>query len=98
MDEKINLLYNEIKLLKQNNINSFDEKLKIMNNNIDKISLSLNKNKDNIINLINETDTITEYLKEKLLKQEKEHKIEIQKINNKIKEIISEKENFRKYK
>ena len=41
---------------------------------------------------------MTEYLKEKLLKQEKEHKIEIQKINNKIKEIISEKENFRKYK
>jgi hypothetical protein len=39
MDEKINLLYNETKLLKQNNLNSFDEKLKIMNNKLIKYLL-----------------------------------------------------------
>ena len=91
MDEKINILFNEIKLLKQNNKNSFDKKIKIMNNKIDNISIKINKKEDDIKNLINEKDIIIKDLKEKLLKQEKEHKIEIQKINNKIQEIISEK-------
>jgi len=83
MDEKINYLFNEIRLLKQKNANSFDEKIKVLNNKID-------KKEDDLKNLINEKDDIIKDLKEKLLKQEKEHKIQLQKINNKIQEIISE--------
>ena len=83
IDEKINFLFNEIKLLKQNNASSFDQKINIMNNKIDNISDTLNKKEDDIKNIINEKDSIIKDLKEKLLKQENE----IQKMNNKIQEI-----------
>ena len=97
IDEKINFLFNEIKLLKQNNASSFDQKINIMNNKIDNIYDTLNKKEDDIKNLINEKDSIIKDLKEKLLKQENEiqkKKSKIQEIKNIINELVLFKENI----
>ena len=80
-DDKINILYNQIKLLNYKNIDNnkqLDDNLEMKNiiKKIDKTNLNINKKEDDIKNIINEKD------------------LKIKELNTKIEQIINENKKF----
>ena len=75
-EDKYNLLFNEIKSLKNNNNNNFNnEKIEKMNNRINELENKIEQKNEEIKKIINEKDVIINDMKD-----------EIRKLNNKIKE------------
>ena len=74
-----------MKYLQHNNIGK-----KNLNDSINNLNFKINKNEDDIKNIINEKDIIIDEIKDKIIKQAKENKNEIQTINKKIEKIFEE--------
>ena len=87
IEDKINILFNHIKLLQKSNQTNHDSNLVNSNSKINDLKLVINKKEDDLKNIINEKDLEIEKLKDKLIDQEniiKNNTLKIKEIQNEL--------------
>ena len=85
-EDKYNLLFNEIKSLKNNNNNNFNnEKIEKMNNRINELENKIEQKNEEIKKIISEKDVIINDMKDEIRKLNNKIKVKIRKILKKVK-------------
>jgi len=83
VNDKFNLLYNEIQLIKnKENENNISEYMKNINKKLDKYDIMINKKEDDIKNNLTEKDIQIENINNTLLLNDKNYKIKFEEIIN----------------
>ena len=89
VDDKFNMLYNQFKLLKNNNIDN--DKLNEMNNKINELNTKLEQKDKEIKDILNQKDNVINEMNKKIINQESR----IKDLENKNINIFNENENLK---
>ena len=80
VDDKFNMLYNQFKLIKNNNIDN--DKLNEMNNKINELNTKLEQKDKEIKDILNQKDNVINEMNKKIINQESRIKdLEIKNLN-----------------